>query len=155
MDRAPLQKFFVITAKIVPQEFSYVMADPIHYAEKKGRLPSVILDVQWTTWELRKELKINSPRAFLCLRVVFPPVAREATKAEIPRKWGKITEKLQKLYFGVLKFTPLLGQFSPIAGVGPGRGIFVMFFPHFFRGFPRRWLPGPSKGKNNSAFLCL
>ena len=39
-----------------------------------------------------------------------------------PRKWGKITEELQKLYFQS-NLTPFLGQFSPFSGVGPGRGI--------------------------------
>ena len=69
-----------------------------------------------------------------------------------PRKWGKITEKLQKLY-SRSNSTPFWGRFSPFSGVGPGRGI-LYFFP-IFQGFPPRWLPGPSKGKNNSQHKTL
>ena len=40
MARALLRKFYVMTANIVPPEFSYVMANPIHYTEQVG-FPSV------------------------------------------------------------------------------------------------------------------
>ena len=67
-----------------------------------------------------------------------------------PRKWVKITEKLQKLYFQS-SFSPFLGKFPHFWGVGPGRGIWY-FFP-IFRGFLSGRLPGPSKGKSNSQHL--
>ena len=94
------------------------------------------------------------------LRVVFPlrGRAREATGADIPEKWGKIakcptpkmgkiTGKLQKLYFRS-NFTLFWGNFPRFRG--SDRGGKFCNFSIFFRGFPPRWLPGPSKGKNNS-----
>ena len=41
MARALLHTFYVMTAKIVPPEFSCVMADPIHYTEQKVEFLSV------------------------------------------------------------------------------------------------------------------
>ena len=93
----------------------------------------------------------------------FPLEGRGSHRGGNPRKMGKNYkiplsgatpengEKLQKNYknciFGVI--LPLFwGNFPHFRGLHRG-GEFCNFSP-IFRGFPPRWLPGPSKGKNNS-----
>ena len=96
----------------------------------------------------------------LMLRVVLPlrragkPPGRKSPKngeklqnsppRSDPRKWGKITEKLQKMYFRS-NFTPFLGQFPHFRGSDRG-GEFCNFSP-FFGDFRPGGFPGPLRGK--------
>ena len=102
------------------------------------------------------------------LRVVFPllrgpgkPPGRQPPKngeklqnsppRSDPRKWGKITKKLQKCIFGVI--LPLFwGNFPQFRGSERG-GEFCNFSP-FFGDFRPSGFPGPLRGKTTRKPRC-
>ena len=101
---------------------------------RKSSISTQVLGVVFPLTEPRKPPGRKSPKNGAKLQNSSP--------RSNPRKWGKITEKLQKCIFGVFFV------FSPFSGGG-----ILQFFP-IFRRFPPRGLPGLCKGKNNSQPKC-